>query len=1248
MAVTLDLDASTQRINQKLAATRQSLVGIADGYEDIQMASRTALQGAVTDQDKLLKATTSSDLAFDRQGKTLRQLSAHLARLAKGQQKTNDPKLIQRYNTEIAKTQKAMQLLKTNGPAAFGAINKGVKASQVVFNGLRATIATTFGPLLAAGAIVQGIRSIISSVTEYEQIAADLQAITGAQGDTLEFLKQSAVEVGLETTVSAGQTLEAYKLIASAKPELLSNAEGLAAITREAITLAEAMGGELPEVATNLTDIMNQYQAPASEAARFTNALAAGSKEGSADVAQLAAAFLVAGTNLKSANVPLEEGVGLFEALAEQGKKGAEAGTAVRNVVAKLSATDVLPKDAVTRLTAAGVNMDLLSDKTLSFSDRLRALEPIQNDANALVSLFGLENLSAAQILLGATDRVDELTAAVTDTNVAYEQAAIRTSTASAEFARFRNTLEALIQGNGGGLSRFVGLLISLARQGLLFLGSVIESVSPVITGLVESMGGLFTAVRNLLPPMQTASGETSNFARVAQIVTVPIKLLIGLLTRGVTVFTNIINRIRAVSQSSSTLSSVFGFLRKAVGSLIQGFIDTPAVVVGAYSAIKSFIVDTASGIFNLGRNIGRTLKEAFSIRKLITQGTGDLNRALDDLLVNPFKGVGDNARKAFENGFNATKELLKIPVKTELDVSSEVLPVTAVPDPASQQGTGGNLNSDKRAEEEKKKAEKLARDIAQARVQALQDGLEKELALEDLRFNDLKAKLEKFNLDTTDAQIQHEQNKLDIKTKYLAEAADLDQLDGEQRIQFIYDQAKAEIDALESALTTIGGGSLTEQQSKQLALLRKKATDDYLKDLNALQDTERKEALAHEINLLELKRGEFDTQKDFEEFKAEEILKIRLKAAEEQLKIIEAVQGAESDAALSLRGTINSIRGDLAELSQVDPDQGFNLYSLFGLDPNDPKSKGIIEGIETAGKAMTDVLSEINAGRLEGAESAIQEADAQIAATQKLIEDAEKRLTSEEEREERGLANNKDRVLEEIELLKRQQAAEKAERQKAFNEKKRIQTQQAILDSITQGNSLLAASAQIYNSVAAIPFVGPIIGAGLVALMLGSFAAARARVFAGIRNQKAKKGYFGEVKGRRHSGGGERAIDHLEVEDGEAFGILSRQATKKYQGDYEAFTNAANKNDRKGMLDVAARLAGGIKVKPEVATAIEDKIIERDNIRFIANLNSSGSVDNAPLLRQILKAVRSQGDGTYYEDGKKVVKRGNFTRKSK
>ena len=287
------------------------------------------------------------------------------------------------------------------------------------------------GAIAALTGVAMKLNEFRRQAAEKEDAAANLKALTGLDDENIEWLTQQADKLsttmeksGLRVRKSTKEILEAYMLVGSAKPELLKDKQALNAVTVEAMRLAEAAKMDLKDAVSSLTTALNQYSAGADQAARYTNVLAAGSKFGAANVQDQAAAILKAGVSASSANISIEETVGLIEMLGEKGVKAEVAGTGLKTFLLKLQtgADDTNP--AVVGLNKA---LENLAAKGLSMGE--------------LEKMFGERAINVAKILVDNTEKVQEYTKAVTDTNIATEQAAINSNTTAAKMAQMRNQL---------------------------------------------------------------------------------------------------------------------------------------------------------------------------------------------------------------------------------------------------------------------------------------------------------------------------------------------------------------------------------------------------------------------------------------------------------------------------------------------------------------------------------------------------------------------------------------------------------------------------------------------------------------------------------------------------------------------------------------------------------------------------------------------------------------------------------------
>lgn len=294
-----------------------------------------------------------------------------------------------------------------------------------------------WGGLLATGAAtITGVSMALNTLRNNrdakESSQAELKALTGLDDSSIQWLTEQAEklsttmdESGLRIRQSSDEILQAYMLIGSKKPELLKDKEALNAVTIEAMRLAAAAKIDLKDAVTATTVSLNIYGESADQAARYVNVLAAGSKEGAADVSAQAAAIKNAGVAASGAGVSIEQLQGTIQMLAEKGLEAEPAGTALRKFFLVLQTG---PDETNPKVVGLQTALENLNKKSLS--------------AAQIQTMFGEEAYSAATILIDNADKVRQYTEAVTDTSIAMEQAAINSDTNEAKMAQYRNSIK--------------------------------------------------------------------------------------------------------------------------------------------------------------------------------------------------------------------------------------------------------------------------------------------------------------------------------------------------------------------------------------------------------------------------------------------------------------------------------------------------------------------------------------------------------------------------------------------------------------------------------------------------------------------------------------------------------------------------------------------------------------------------------------------------------------------------------------
>ncbi|WP_410706115.1 phage tail tape measure protein [Citrobacter amalonaticus] len=349
------------------------------------------------------------------------------------------------------------------------------KKTEEAYKRVSASVTGLAGRLAGFAGAGLSLGTIINTTRQYSQSLSDLQAITGATSAQMKLYDQAAQEMGRTTEYSASQAAEAIKLMASAKPELLNTSAGLTAATRSALMLAQAAGTTLPDATRTLALSLNQFGVGASEADRYINVLAAGAKFGSSEIADTAAAIKNGGVAAAQAGVGFETLNAAIQVLAEREVKGGEAGTALRNVILKLEkGADKTLKPSVVGLSQA---LENLAGKNLSTKQAVR--------------LFGLENLSAASILVQNREKVESLTAALTGTQTAHEQAEIRVNNLNGDLLSLT--------------SAFEGLIIKAGQSSTGVLRSGVQGATEALNGLADNFNTVANvALYTLIPVLST------------------------------------------------------------------------------------------------------------------------------------------------------------------------------------------------------------------------------------------------------------------------------------------------------------------------------------------------------------------------------------------------------------------------------------------------------------------------------------------------------------------------------------------------------------------------------------------------------------------------------------------------------------------------------------------------------------------------------------------------------------------------
>ena len=479
----------------------------------------------------------------------------------------------------------------------FGSTGAG--AAQRFASALR-TIALT--------SIIQQVQMVTGALGElaepamtFEQSMADLSAITGSVGEELEDLTKTARKVGMESGLGAAESARAFAILAG---QIDVPIEQLKELQRQTILLAQAGALPLEDAANAVAGTINQFGYEASEASRVVNVLAAGSRAGGSEVVDLAESFKVTGAAAHSAGVALEETAAALEILAQNNTKGAEAGTAMRNMLIAMQTK--LGID-ISKTGFAG-GLDIIRHKLNTMSSETER-------ATFLAKSFGRENIVAAQYLLENADAVRAMTAEVTGTNSALEQAEIRNETWAhkMEVARAKMDEMLISLGNVTGSILPMGAIVGEQIGKFAMLTPLIVQAGNAIRGL-----GLKTIIA-------TGIQHGFNVALSANPIGAVILAVTALVAAVVYAYKHIDSFRQEITALWASVKKLWSSLKgdlmpvlEAVGKVIKGvvmlYVKLLAKQVQILARMWRWVIDAIQSVIDWFNNLSPSVKSVISV----------------------------------------------------------------------------------------------------------------------------------------------------------------------------------------------------------------------------------------------------------------------------------------------------------------------------------------------------------------------------------------------------------------------------------------------------------------------------------------------------------------------------------------------------------------------------------------------------------------------------------------------------------
>lgn len=513
--ITIELDADTGKATKELSKFEKASKGVSTQLKDI---------------DKVLKLNPKSTEVLTQKQKALQtqiskveeQLAAEkkaLEQLESGEQTAKTIEQQEKLKRQIAETEaklkdakKAYEEFGSVGAQKLAAMGKTLQEHGAKLEAMGKTLTTRVTmPLaaLGAGAVKVGMdfdKSMSQVAATMGMTADDMEEA----GGTFEQLRNFAQEMGATTAFSATQAADALNYMALAGYDAETSMKMLPTV----LNLAAAGNMDLAAASDMVTDTQTALGLSIEQTQALVDQMARTSSTTNTSVAQLGDAMLTVGGTAKILNGGLYQTADgmtvaydgtqelnmVLGVLADNGIKGSEAGTALRNILLSLSApTDKAAKE----LEALGIEVyndqGQLNSMTDIMDDFNAAMANMTDEekTQAIATIFNKRDIKSVNALLAtSTDRWTEVGEAISGAEGAAQTMA---DTQLNNLAGAVTLLKSALEGAGIAISDRLTPYIRQLAEWITNLVTKFNNLDPKTKDLIVKLGLIAAAIGPVL-----------------------------------------------------------------------------------------------------------------------------------------------------------------------------------------------------------------------------------------------------------------------------------------------------------------------------------------------------------------------------------------------------------------------------------------------------------------------------------------------------------------------------------------------------------------------------------------------------------------------------------------------------------------------------------------------------------------------------------------------------------------------------
>ncbi len=465
----------------------------------------------------------------------------------------------------------------------------------------------------AAVSTAANFESSMSQVQATMGITKDaMSTVNGESVNTMDTLSALAKKMGSETAFSASECAEALNYLALAGYDTQQMCDTLPTV----LNLAAAGGIDLAAASDMVTDAMSALGMGVDEAGTMVDQMAKTASTTNTSVAQLGEGILTIGATAKTVKGGTAELNTALGILANNGIKGAEGGTHLRNVILSLQN----PTDkAAACMEQLGLDVydsegnmrslnDILGDLNTSM-DGMTAAEK----SNIIGQIFNKTDLSSVNALLANTGSTwDDLQQSIIDSGGAAQQMAdTQLDNLQGQITILKSALEGLAISFGELLLPAIKMIVGWVQKFVDWLNGMDEGTKKVITTvalLAAALGPVLIVVGKVVSAVGTIMTIVPKVAGVINTV----KTAFAALNT-----TMLANPIFLIIAAITALVAAFIYLWNTNEDFRQFWINlwenVKEVAIAVWEAIKNFFTAAWEAISSTAQAVWNGIKDFFS-----------------------------------------------------------------------------------------------------------------------------------------------------------------------------------------------------------------------------------------------------------------------------------------------------------------------------------------------------------------------------------------------------------------------------------------------------------------------------------------------------------------------------------------------------------------------------------------------------------------------------------------------------------